>query len=248
MTVENNVYVQSIDLRGSNSTTIDAEKAIYYTSGYEQGGTTTGRIVNLTADQLSELIEAGGDVTLPTTVNLETVQEISNEVTINLNGKGINAGAAMDEQDQAVAILAKDGAELTIDGNGYVNGGNGNAFNVAVRANGNSKVTIKNGVFSVGKDGTESIQQNVIYATENAEIIIEGGEFKVEGNDNNQNVQYLLNIKDDARTTAKIIVKGGTFYGFNPANVSEGSITSFVADGYTSTETETGIWVVTKSE
>ena len=248
MTVENNVYVQSIDLRGSNSTTIDAEKAIYYTSGYEQGGTTTGRIVNLTADQLSELIEAGGDVTLPTTVNLETVQEISNEVTINLNGKGINAGAAMDDQNQAVAILAKDGAELTIDGNGYVYGGNGNAFNVAVRANGNSKVTIKNGVFSVGKDNTESIQQNVIYATENAEITIEGGEFKVEGNDNNQNVQYLLNIKDDARTTAKIIVKGGTFYGFNPANVSEGSITSFVADGYTSTETETGIWVVTKSE
>ena len=42
------------------------------------------------------------------------------------------------------------------------------------------------------------------------------------------------------------MVKGGTFYGFNPANnVSEGKGTNFVADGYESTEVN-GEWKVTK--
>ena len=46
---------------------------------------------------------------------------------------------------------------------------------------------------------------------------------------------FLLNCIDDnyKNDTAKIIVKGGTFVNFNPANCkAEGEGTNFVADGY----------------
>ena len=46
---------------------------------------------------------------------------------------------------------------------------------------------------------------------------------------------YVLTQKDDI-TTACFTVYGGTFIGFNPANVNEahGAITSFVPSGYES--------------
>ena len=49
--------------------------------------------------------------------------------------------------------------------------------------------------------------------------------------------EWTLNVKDaDYKAgTAKIVVKGGSFKGFDPANnKAEGAGTSFVADGYES--------------
>ena len=47
-----------------------------------------------------------------------------------------------------------------------------------------------------------------------------------------------MNLKDD--TGSSIVVKGGTFFEFDPANnLSEGEGTNFVADGYKSVYDDT---------
>lgn len=55
--------------------------------------------------------------------------------------------------------------------------------------------------------------------------------------DENGNLRFLLNCLDAnyKNGTANIVVKGGKFYDFDPANcAAEGVGTSFVADGYES--------------
>ena len=67
-------------------------------------------------------------------------------------------------------------------------------------------------------------------------VTINGGHFAVEAfSDPNYGYEFMLNCIDAAykNGTAKIIVKGGTFVNFNPANCkAEGAGTNFVADGY----------------
>ena len=67
-------------------------------------------------------------------------------------------------------------------------------------------------------------------------VTINGGHFAVEPfSDARYGYNFLLNCIDDnyKNDTAKIIVKGGTFVNFNPANCkAEGEGTNFVADGY----------------
>ena len=67
-------------------------------------------------------------------------------------------------------------------------------------------------------------------------LIINGGTFAVEKYENEAyGYNFLLNCLDSAYKdgTAKIIVKGGTFVNFNPADCkAEGEHTNFVADGY----------------
>ena len=78
---------------------------------------------------------------------------------------------------------------------------------------------------------------------------IHGGEFhatersgEVEGTKNRFSA---LNIKDADRGTSSIVVYGGKFFGFDPANnLSEGPETNFVAEGYKSVEVESGVWEV----
>ena len=64
--------------------------------------------------------------------------------------------------------------------------------------------------------------------------------------------QYVaLNIKDSDRNTASIVVKGGEFYKFNPANnAAEGEGTNFLADQPSATKKyiseKSGDWYVVK--
>ena len=114
---------------------------------------------------------------------------------------------------------------------------------MAVWAQG-GKVTINNGKFYNGGDGCD-----LIYASEGGKIYINGGEFhatersgEVEGT---KNKFSALNIKDKDRAICEIVVRGGTFYGFNPAdNVSEEANTNFVDKGYQSVEISEGVWQV----
>ena len=66
-------------------------------------------------------------------------------------------------------------------------------------------------------------------------VTINGGHFAVEAFGEPYGYNFLLNCYDKNREngTAKIIVKGGTFVNFNPANCkAEGENTNFVAEGY----------------
>ena len=85
-------------------------------------------------------------------------------------------------------------------------------------------------------------------------IEINGGSFKLTNaatadRDENGNLRFLINCLDAnyKAGTANIIVKGGKFYEFNPAdNASEGAHTNYVAAGYKSVESmEEGLKVYT---
>lgn len=136
------------------------------------------------------------------------------------------------------ALTVVDNAQVTIN-DGYFDGGNtsfGGSGNTAVWCNGeNAKVVINGGHFYIGglatnDEGTKDVGHiDLIYCSQGT-IEINGGLF--EGADD---TVWLLNCRDAQYKdgTAKIIVKGGTFVNWNPADcVSEGEHTSFLADGY----------------
>jgi riboflavin kinase/FMN adenylyltransferase len=169
-------------------------------------------------------------------------------VSVSLNGKTITApvfseskGKISEGNTDSYAFWVKSGSELIIEGDGEIIARPAN-YSMAVWANG-GKVIIKGGKFY--NNGNNS---DLIYASNDALVEIYGGEFhanKNDGAEGTKNPYPALNIKDAHRKTAKIIVYGGKFFGFDPANnVSEGSNTNFVADGYKSMEIEPGVWEV----
>lgn len=200
-------------------------------NGYE---TIANNLVTLNAG-----INAGGNVDLGASVALENTLNISKEVTLNLNNNTITAGVFTESggdidnagTNDSFAIWAKDGAKITIDGEGTIEAQDAK-YSMAVYAQG-GEVTIKGGKFT-----NKGNNCDLIYATGNAKIKIEGGEFKANGvgdpaQEGTQNYNSVLNIKDADRATASIVVTGGKFWNFNPANnVSEGANTNFVAPGY----------------
>lgn len=113
-----------------------------------------------------------------------------------------------------------------------------------------------NGGKIVINGGNIEAQTHAVYA-ENGEIEINGGTFKLTNadtadRDENGNLRFLINCYDANYKAGKanIIVKGGKFYEFDPANnAAEGAGTSFVPEGYHSTMTEENgirVYTVTK--
>ena len=173
---------------------------------------------------------AGTDatVTLFTDIDLATAISINKKVTINLNGKTLTV--KNDTAGDGVFMVVA-GGDLTINGNGVVNGVGNNPWNIVIYANG-GHVTINGGVYTnVGATDTttgDADHFDVIYAKNGGTVTINGGTFK------GQTPNWLLNIYDEHRATSSIEVKGGVFEGFNPANnAAEGAGTNFVAEGYT---------------
>ena len=93
--------------------------------------------------------------------------------------------------------------------------------------------------------GNIEAKTHAVYV-EKGEIEINGGTFKLTNagaaeRDANGNLKFLINCLDANYTAGKanIIVKGGKFYEFDPANnEAEGAGTSFVAKGYHSIMSE----------
>ena len=125
---------------------------------------------------------------------------------------------------------------LTIDGAVTIKGGEStnSSDDIASAVNiYNGKLVINNGTFISGTDASGN-NSPAIYlcprSGETAELEINGGTFKsVSGN-----AEYLINCQGDAISRCKVSIKGGTFYGFNPAdNGADGEHTNYVANGYT---------------
>ena len=126
------------------------------------------------------------------------------------------------------------------------------ASNLEVKGNGVIHCEGSYGLWNNGTTGkiivndgvTVEAQTHAIYA-EKGIIEINGGTFKLTNwadadKDKNGNLRFLLNCYDAnyKNGTANIVVKGGKFYDFDPANcAAEGVGTSFVADGYVSVMT-----------
>jgi hypothetical protein len=152
-------------------------------------------------------------------------------------------GDILEGNSDSFAFLAKEGANLTISGQGQVKAQEA-TYSMAVWANGGT-VIINDGVYTNEGNGCD-----LIYASNGGKVYIYGGEFIATSNDKvvdgTKNDHSALNIKDSHRDICEILVYGGKFYKFNPGdNVSETKHTSFLAPGYKSVQ-EGDYFVVVK--
>lgn len=171
--------------------------------------------------------EAGQTVTLITDVNTpETTYVVSKDLTIDLNGKTVT-GYGYDgvfQIDGANAkVLIKNGNVVAVEKTGSAG-----KYAMAVWACAeNCEVTLENLTVTQDITHTDDKQMDMIY-TSKGTIIIDSGFFE------SGTPAWTLNCKDSAYKdgSAKIIVNGGTFTGFDPCNnAAEGKGTSFVAEG-----------------
>ena len=159
----------------------------------------------------------------------ETLVADKKDITLNMNGKTIVNDTDLWEKGSAYnwsLVSAQNGSSLTIEGNGTFKAKENDCYAVDVQDG--SNVVIKNGTF-VGNIHAVYVQKGT--------AIIEGGTYSVQQKypDAAKADGFVLNCYDANRAngTAKIIVKGGTFINFNPADCwAEGAHTNFVADGY----------------
>ena len=144
---------------------------------------------------------------------------------LNLAGKTITAAPQTRSANGETALTVA--GELTITGEGTVNGGAG-GNNKAVYVVAGGKAIINGGYFTVGADanglGNSCIECN------GGVVVINGGYFRTEAAYNN--FYYVLNQINSNPGT--IQVKGGQFENYNPTRGDDNLLGTFVASGYTS--------------
>ena len=196
---------------------------------------TTKNISVETLEALIEAIAAGGKIEVAASIDAPTGFIIAADTTIVNNGE-----ITIKEDTVGDGVFTVTNGTLTLNGKGIINGLGKNDWSMAVWAKENGRVIINDGYFTnVGAKSTNDSEHfDLIYASGNAQVEINGGEFKCE------TPKWTLNIKDKDRATASITVKGGKFHGFNPADCEvEGPNTNFVAPGYKVVEKD-GVFTV----
>lgn len=174
-------------------------------------------------------ISQGEDVDLTISADLESSKEIKvngSKVTINANGKTVANTVDIWTDNDWSLVSAQGGAALTVKGNGTFKAKENDCYAVDVRDG--SELVIEDGTF-IGNIHAVYVLEGTAY--------IKGGFYSVQQKypDVNKANEFVLNCYDANREngTAKIIVTGGTFVNFNPANCqAEGANTNFVAEGY----------------
>ena len=188
----------------------------------EIGGNVTYTYPNELGTSLTSLLGNYGTVKLAEDATISRFGPgvtAKNKVTLNLNNHNLTSTSA----GGYGAIMARGTQEITIGGKGTVEAGDG----VCIEANGASSVINLTGSTTVYHNNRPGGELIYCYA---GTINITNGTFKNDGESN-----YTLNCYDAnyAAGTAKIVVTGGKFYDFNPAdNSAEGEHTSFVPEGY----------------
>lgn len=204
--------------------------------------TTAG--VSTYGDLVSALAGTDEVITLGADINVEDTLVVTRAVTLNMNGKTLSnsTGIWNESADKWSIISVRENGNLTITGEGKIAALKDDCFAVDVQDNG--KLTIENGEF-IGNIHSVYVLQG------SAEI--KGGKYSIQQvYSETQPYQFVLNLFDDNREnkTATIVVTGGQFENFDPANnEAEGKNTNFVAEGYKTTPTEEGdktIYTVTK--
>lgn len=204
-------------------------------------------IVNVKNEaSLRALFATGGEATLAADLDLgETVSVAAGkEVTLDLNGKTIKNSTDLWDSPTKEAnnwsLFSVKGGSLTIKGVGTLQAKENDCYAVDVQDGG--QVTIE--------DGTYVGNIHAVYVYEGT-AEIKGGHYFVQQTypDAEKAYGFVLNCYDANRKngTAKIMVSGGEFEKFNPADcAAEGAHTNFLADGYMSVEAEEGVWTVVR--
>ena len=188
-------------------------------------------IVNVKDEaSLRALFATGGEATLTEDLVLDktVAVETGKEVVLDLNGKTIsNTTDIWNTAANDWSLLSVRGGSLTIKGAGTLQAKENDCFAVDVMDGG--KVVIE--------DGTYVGNAHAVYVFEGS-VEIKGGKYSIQQPSGlSSPYGYVLNCYDAnyKNGTAKIIVTGGEFEKFNPADcAAEGAHTNFLADGYKS--------------
>lgn len=195
---------------------------------------------------LKSVFNEGGVVALANDLVLDRTLSVpaGKEVVIDLNGKTISNTADLWDVPDANAgnwsLLSVKGGTLTIKGAGTLQAKENDCYAVDVQDGGT--VVIEDGTY-VGNIHAVYVQKGT------AEI--RGGKYSIQQTypDAAKAYGFVLNCYDENRKngTAKILVSGGEFVKFNPADcVAEGAGTNFVIAGYKSVASGTDVWKVVK--
>ena len=184
----------------------------------------------LDAAGLKDALVNGGNIKVDNSFDAgEDTLVVEKNTVLDMNGKTISNEKDIwdiDTKTDWSLISARNGANLTITGNGSFKAKKDDCYAVDVQDG--STVTIEDGTF-IGNI-------HAVYVFKGT-ANIKGGFYAVQQKytDANKADGFVLNCYDANRTngTAKIIVTGGTFVNFNPADCwAEGEHTNFVAEGY----------------
>lgn len=199
---------------------------------------------------LKDAIKNGGNVAVDADVQVsgtDTLSQrtiISKPTTLQLNKKITSPDNMGNNSSNFIALIVA--ADTTI--NAGENGG------IDTGVNGAYAINVMNGANLVINGGTYYGGGTAVQVQKGT-VTINGGHFAVEAFSNpDYGCEFMLNCIDAAykNGTAKIIVKGGTFVNFNPANCkAEGAGTNFVADGYKvvpATQTNGDVWYTVVAE
>ena len=182
----------------------------------------------LNAAGMKDALVNGGNIKVDANVDPSEALVATKDTTIDMNGKTIaNINDVWEKNPKSWSLIsARESADLTITGNGTFAAKENDCYAVDVQDG--ATVTIENGTF-IGNIHAVYVLKGTAY--------IKGGFYSVQQKypDAAKADEFVLNCYDANRAngTAKIIVTGGTFVNFNPANCqAEGAHTNFVADGY----------------
>lgn len=179
--------------------------------------------------------QIGGAVTLSDNVDFDRTIAVQpgKTMSVNLNGKTVKNTTDLWENPSVpnswslFSVRGTD-SKLTLSGDG----------DVIAKANDCYAIDVQNGGHLVIEGGHYNGNIHAVYVTEGV-AEIKGGTFEVQQKypDAEKADEFVLNCLDEnyKNGTAKIIVTGGTFIGFNPGDCkAEGNGTNFVAPGYAS--------------
>ena len=179
--------------------------------------------------------QIGGAVTLSDNVDFDRTIAVQpgKTMSVNLNGKTVKNTTDLWENPSVpnswslFSVRGTD-SKLTLSGDG----------DVIAKANDCYAIDVQGGGHLVIEGGHYNGNIHAVYVTEGV-AEIKGGTFEVQQKypDAEKADEFVLNCLDENRKngTAKIIVTGGTFIGFNPGDCkAEGNGTNFVAPGYAS--------------
>ena len=176
---------------------------------------------------------AGGDVKLESAIDFTQVVTVDNNktLTVDLNKQNVaNAADLWNESTNQWSLFSvRRGSTLTLKGDGEV----------IAKASDCFAVDVQDGGHLVIEDGHFNGNVHAVYVYEGV-AEIKGGTFEVQQkySDADKADEFVLNCYDAnyINGTAKIIVSGGTFIGFNPGNckAEDKNGTNFLAPGYAS--------------
>lgn len=203
------------------------------------------------AQTLMAELNAGNSVVLNADLVLDEsviLNLAGKDVTIDLNGHNIIGSKKFyDTAKGNWSVISVRGGKLTINGEGNIFAATG-AIEEAPKYIEDFALDIQNGAEVVINGGNFKGNDTAVYVLVGS-VEINGGTFEVYDNGLSYGARYNINALDSAFTggTAKITIKGGTFFEFDPTRAPEAGSPSLLPAGYKAVKTSINgkdAWVV----